>query len=84
MLIENIKQITLPIEQGLNALKSKLSPKEYEVSLMIRNGLSSKEIAQSLSLSPETIKWHRNNIREKLSIKDTKTSLTQYLRSWED
>lgn len=45
-----------------------LSPREIEIIKHIKNGISSKQIADLLHLSEETIKSHRKNIHFKLGI----------------
>jgi PAS domain S-box-containing protein len=57
-----------------------LSNAELRVATMIKNGFSSPEIARLLSVSQDTIKTHRKNIRRKLNISNTKINLTTYLR----
>ena len=42
-----------------------LTPKEREVADLVRQGLKNKEIAERLFISPETVKQHLKNIREK-------------------
>ena len=60
---------------------SKLSPRELDISEMIKKGLSTKEIAQNLDLSPETVHKHRQSIRKKLQIDRRGVSLASYLRT---
>lgn len=43
-----------------------LSPREREVALQVRNGRTSKEIAQLLGIAEATVERHRHNIRRKL------------------
>jgi DNA-binding NarL/FixJ family response regulator len=45
-----------------------LTNKEREVLLLLTQGLSSKEAAQHLHLSPQTVDVHRKNIMKKLDI----------------
>jgi DNA-binding NarL/FixJ family response regulator len=59
-LVENEKQ-------GLNAL----SEREIEIIQLIKNGLSSKEIAAKLEISLKTVEVHRHNILKKLNLKNT-------------
>lgn len=59
-LVENEKQ-------GLNSL----SEREIEIIQLIKNGLSSKEIAVKLEISLKTVEVHRHNILRKLSLKNT-------------
>jgi DNA-binding CsgD family transcriptional regulator len=50
-------------------LRNTLTDREREVVKLIGTGLTNKEIAHSLSLSPTTIETHRKNIRKKLQLK---------------
>ncbi|WP_233836070.1 LuxR C-terminal-related transcriptional regulator [Paraburkholderia sp. ZP32-5] len=54
---------------GVAAMSSDiLSAREMEIINCVALGLSNKEIARSLKLAPETIKWHLKNIFEKLNV----------------
>ncbi len=55
-----------PREMGLEG--SLLTNKEREVLVLLTQGLSSKEAAQQLQLSPQTVDVHRKNIMKKLDI----------------
>ncbi|MFT3826428.1 MAG: response regulator transcription factor [Chitinophagaceae bacterium] len=61
---------------GLN----QLSERELEVIHLIRDGLSSKEIADKLAISIKTVEVHRHNILKKLKVKNT-ASLINYINS---
>ena len=61
---------------GLN----QLSEREIEVINNIRDGLSSKEIADRLGISITTVEVHRHNILKKLKVKNT-ASLINYINS---
>ena len=50
---------------------SLLSKREIEVVTRIKDGLSSKEIAQHLEISLKTVEVHRYNILKKLKLKNT-------------
>lgn len=54
-----------------------LTPREVEVLKLIASGLSNKEIALQLSISPKTVKNHTNNILSKLHLYD-RTQATLY------
>jgi two-component system, NarL family, nitrate/nitrite response regulator NarL len=45
-----------------------LTDRENEIALLVRQGLSNKEIAQRLHISPATVKNHVHNILEKLEL----------------
>lgn len=50
---------------------SSLSEREIEIIRMISDGLTNKEIADSLFLSTHTVNTHRKNIMTKLGLKNT-------------
>ncbi len=60
-----------------------LSAREMRIALMIKNGLTSEEIAAYLHISPETVKTHRRNIRKKLGLIGSGDQLRAYFRSLE-
>ncbi|MFC1462059.1 PAS domain S-box protein [Verrucomicrobiota bacterium] len=60
---------------------SSLTPKETEISNLVRGGMSTKEVADFLHISLRTVETHRNNIRRKLGLAKKRTNLTTYLRS---
>lgn len=59
----------------------RLSPREMEVCGLIQLGRSGKEIAELLNMSFETVQTHRKNIRRKLGLRGSRTSLFAYLRN---
>jgi DNA-binding NarL/FixJ family response regulator len=61
---------------GLNLL----SEREIEVINQIKDGLSSKEIADKLGISIKTVEVHRHNILKKLKVKNT-ASLINFINS---
>ena len=52
-------------DEKLLLMGSNLSDREFEIVKLIESGLSSKEIADKLSLSIHTVNTHRSNILEK-------------------
>ncbi len=56
-----------------------LTPQEILVCNMIRNGMSSKDIAELRGISVATVNTHRDSIRKKLGIKNEKVNLKSYL-----
>jgi PAS domain S-box-containing protein len=68
------------IDQFQNNL-AKLTPRELDICELIQEGRTSKEIAQQLGLSPETIHKHRQSIRRKLQLDHRGVNLSSYLRS---
>jgi len=62
----------------LSQKTSPLSDREEQVAKLIGDGVSSKEIADILSISEKTVSKHRSNIFRKLSIKNT-AQLVRYV-----
>lgn len=54
-----------------------LSPRESEVVKLVAEGFTSREIAETLSISEKTVERHRANILEKLGMRD-RVELTRY------
>ena len=50
---------------------TKLTTREREVLRLVGQGATSKEIAQRLGISPKTAQVHRDNLKEKLSLRTT-------------
>lgn len=68
-----------PISDNVSRVARQLTPAEIRVADLIRDGMSSKEIASLLDLSVKAVDFHRNNIRGKLGLKSSKVSLKKYL-----
>lgn len=67
--------------RGSHAPIQKLSDREFEVFQRIGRGLSVKEIAAELHLSPKTVDVHRANLRAKLGLPDL-PALVHYAIRW--
>lgn len=55
----------------------KLSQTELKVTNLIKQGKSTKEIADIMCVSPQTINKHRSNIRRKMGLKNRNTSISE-------
>lgn len=78
--VKNILSDQMLNEQDATAGLNQLSEREIEVINQIRDGLSSKEIADKLHISIKTVEVHRHNILKKLKVKNT-ASLINYINS---
>ena len=54
-----------------------LTPRESEVVKLVAEGMSTREIAEVLVISPKTVERHRANVLEKLGMRD-RVDLTRY------
>lgn len=80
----NIKEIVSPFATKLSSKFLNLTPTELQVASLVKDGRNSNEIAELMNLSPNTILFHRYNLRSKLGLKQTKVNLRSYLRSLQD
>jgi len=78
--VKNILSDQMLSEEDNSAGLNQLSEREIEVINQIRDGLSSKEIADRLAISIKTVEVHRHNILKKLKVKNT-ASLINYINS---
>ncbi|WP_051305475.1 GAF domain-containing protein [Desulfogranum mediterraneum] len=60
------------------------TPQEFQVAILIKSGLKTKEIADQLGISINAINFHRKNIRKKLAISNKQVNLQTYLLSLEE
>lgn len=76
---KNLEDIASPFVSELSRRFMGLTATELQICEMIRQGLSTKEIAAARHLAPATIKRHRENIRSKLKINNRRVNLQTYL-----
>ena len=81
LLQRDIEEITSPFISTIKDRFTTLSPREVEICHLIKRGMSSKEIADMLSLSPMTIQKFRELIRKKLGLTNEDVNLNTYLDS---
>lgn len=69
------------ISGGITQIYSKLSPREIEVCNLIKLGNTSKEIAETLNITPATVQKHREQIRRKLGLTNKDINLPSHLKN---
>lgn len=57
--------------------KGTLTSRQSEVLRRVASGMTTKEIARELGISPKTVEFHRSQLMEKLGVRDV-TGLTRY------
>jgi len=82
ILDSNMDEILSPFARNLSSVYFRLTPKEIQIADLIKHGKTSKEIAEITSSSVKTIEFHRNNIRQKFGLKDSKVNLKTHLVSF--
>lgn len=77
----HLKDIISPLLQHLTHARILLTPQEMQVTTLVKDGKSSKEIADILSISVTTVHFHRKNLRKKFGLARTRTNLRSHLLS---
>lgn len=81
VLKQELNDVAAPFVQTLQAKAGRLTSRELEVCRMIKHGMSTKEIADTLSLSPATVQKHREVIRRKLGLSGSEINLHTFLQT---
>ena len=80
LLEDSLAGLTATMEKNRQLMTSSLTPRELAISKLIKDGKSSKEIANKLNCSLRTIEGHRLSIRKKLKIGKGENLRTNLLR----
>ena len=78
---QNLEDVTSSVSRTTIDDRTRLSPREFEICNLVKNGRSNKEIAELLQISLLTVERHRHNIRRKLRIDNERVNLSTFLRS---
>jgi len=78
----NLNNIISPFIRSLTAKYLDLTPREVQVATLVKEGKTTKEIAELLHSSTAAVDFHRNNIRVKLGLKNKKANLRTHLMSY--
>ncbi|UCD91277.1 MAG: PAS domain S-box protein, partial [Desulfobacterales bacterium] len=77
----NLENIIAPFLHRLSSKYSDLTPKEIQIAGLVKDGKTTKEIAEILNSTTGAVDFHRNNLRKKLGLRNTKTNLRSFLLS---
>ena len=75
----NLINITSSFLHSLSSKYINLTPKEIQVANLIKEGKTSKEIADIMSVCQGAISLHRDHIRKKMGLNNKKINLNTYL-----
>ena len=78
---DHLNDIISPFLKQLSNAQLLLTPQEMQVATLVKDGKTSKEIADILNVTEATINFHRKNLREKFGLKGKPTGLRAYLMS---
>jgi PAS domain S-box-containing protein len=77
----NLNNIISPFLRNVTLSHFNLTPREIEVANLVKDGKTTKDIGEILNLSTRAVEFHRDNIREKMGLKKTKSNLRSTLLS---
>jgi len=80
---KNLEEFVTPTG-SVSQLYSVLTPSEIQVAEFIRMGKTSKDIADALDIAQKTVENHRNNVRDKLGLRNKGVNLRSYLMQLEN
>ena len=77
----HLNDVISPLLQRFANAKILLTPQEMQVASLVKDGKTSKEIADILNVSETTVNFHRKNLRVKFGLTNQRTNLRSYLIS---
>lgn len=77
----SLADVMSPFLKNIKSKYVNLTPMEVKVAYCIKDGNTSKDIAELMNISRGTVDFYRNRIRVKLGIINKRVNLTSYLKS---
>jgi DNA-binding CsgD family transcriptional regulator len=79
---EHLKQIVSPFLRNLTSKYFDLTPRESQIATLLKEGKTSKEMADILNISAKAVDFHRRNLRAKLGITNKKMNIIVFLSAF--
>lgn len=77
----HLNDVISPLMQRFANAKILLTPQEMQVAGLVKDGKTSKEIADILNVTEATVNFHRKNLRVKFGLTNQRSNLRSYLLS---
>ena len=77
----HLNDVISPLLQSFVNAKILLTPQEMQVAALVKDGKTSKEIANILNVAETTVNFHRKNLRRKFGLTHKQSNLRSYLMS---
>lgn len=83
MLEKHVDELDVPVISRLPIREQPLTHRELQVALYIKEGYTSKEIADLICVSKRTVDYHRENLRNKFRLDSRNSTLQTFLMGLE-
>lgn len=80
----NLDNIVSPFINRLSHKFANFTPTEIRVANLVKEGRTNKEIGDLMSISKNTVLYHRHNIRKKLKLTNTAVNMRSYLLTFDE
>jgi DNA-binding CsgD family transcriptional regulator len=82
ILESNLKDIIAPFSRKLSSKYMSLTPREIQIANFVKEGKTSKEIADIMNVSKSAVDVHRYRLRDKLGLNNQKANLKSHLAQY--
>ena len=79
ILESHVREIASPFLSKMSAQHANLTPREIQIASLVKEGKSTKEIAQTLNIALHTVNNYRKRLRKKFSLQSKDANLRAHL-----